>query len=190
MPGSIPTISTYVSDMLALENHMLKPFESQSSDNAFEKYADAKANVGTALSMTRSHVSALESRLAALGGHAGSPIKETAASVLGVAASAINQVRKTEVSKSLRDDYSALCLASAGYTMLHSAALGLSDPETAALAKAHLADTATVIMKISETLPGIVLAELAEEGASVNPTAAAAARQDTSEAWQQGASRS
>ena len=190
MPGPTPTISTYVSDMLALENHLLQPFKSQAKDDAFAAHATAKSSVDSAIAITQSHIAALEDRLAAVGGHAASDLKKGVASVLGVAASAIDNVRKTEVSKGLRDDYSALCLASAGYTMLHAAALGLSDAETAALAKRHLADTATVIMDISKTLPEIVLAELAEEGATVDPSAAAEARKDTGDAWQEGAARS
>lgn len=190
MPGSTPTIATYVSDMLALENHLLEPLKSQAEDEAFAAHASAKANVDAALEMTHTHITALEQRLAAVGGHAASDLKKGIAAVLGVAASAIDNVRKTEVSKGLRDDYSALCLASAGYTMLHAAALGLSDSETAALAKKHLADTATVVMDISKTLPEIVLAELAEEGATVDPAAAAEARSDTGDAWQEGATRS
>jgi hypothetical protein len=190
MPGPTPTISTYVSDMLALENHMLVPFKSQAKDDAFAAHADARASVNSALATTQSHIMALERRLTAIGGHAASDLKNGVASVLGVAASAIDNVRKTEVSKSLRDDYSALCLASASYAMLHAAALGLSDPETAALAKSHLADTATVIMEISRTLPEVVLAELAEEGATVDSSAAAEARKDTGDAWREGAARS
>lgn len=180
---SKPTINTYVSDMLALERHILQPLEHQAKDANVLKSTHASRIVSDALRLTREHVAALEKRLEAIGGHAGSPIKSGVASVLGVAASAIGTVRKTEISKDLRDDYSALSLASAAYTMLHTTALALHDAETAKLAQKQLAETATTIMRISGALPAIVLAELREEGVAIDDTVALEAEQNVEKAW-------
>ena len=184
-----PTINTYISDTLALERHILQPLESQSNDDAMQKSANVARAVSEALTMVRSHIGALEQRLDAVGGHAGSPVKGGVASVLGAAASAIDNVRKTEVSKSLRDDYTALCLTSAAYTMLHTTALGLGDTDTATLAQQHLADTATVVMRLSSVLPSAVLSELQEEGVSVDKSVASQAERDIENAWKEGGSR-
>lgn len=185
-----PTINTYVSDMIALERHIAEPIKHQASDEAVLGSPKAARVVNEALSIMQNHIDALEQRLDALGGHAGSPFKSGVATALGSAAAAIGDVRKTEVSKYLRDDYSALSLASAGYTMLHTTALALGDSTTAALAKRHLADVATAIMRISATLPAVVLAELRDEGISIDTTVAAEADRGVDDAWREGASRS
>jgi ferritin-like metal-binding protein YciE len=185
-----PTINTYISDMLALEQHIATPLENQVNDSDVQAMPAALRVVREALDVVQAHIGKLEARLEAVGGHGGSAVKNAVTSAVGVAATAIDKVRKTEVSKNLRDDYTALCLSSAGYTMLHTTALGLGDQETAALAKDHLADVATVIMKISSTLPVAVLAELTQEGVTVQPSVAAVAERDSEAAWKEGAARS
>jgi ferritin-like metal-binding protein YciE len=185
-----PTINTYVSDMLALERHIAQPIGHQAKDEAVAKSPRAARVVNEALSISQAHIDALERRLEALGGHSASAVKSGVASAVGVAAAAIGNARKTEVSKYLRDDYSALALASAGYTMLHTTALAMGDPTTAELAQRHLADVATTVMRISATLPAIVLDELREEGVPVTGDVASAADRAVDEAWKQGAARS
>lgn len=185
-----PTMNTYVSDMLALERHMLQPLENQAKDEDVSKSAHASRVVNEAVTLTRAHIDALDKRLDAIGGHAGSPIKSGVASVLGVAASAVNGVRKTKVSKDLRDDSAALSLASAGYTMLHTTALALGDMTTASLAQKHLADTATIVMRVSAALPIVVLAELREEGVAIDSSVTAEAERNVENAWREGGTRS
>lgn len=189
MPTTVPTINTDVSDMLALEQHMVKPLQSQNDDADVHANARAAQLVSEVLGSIHSHIAALDSRLTALDGHAGSPIKSGVSSALGAAASVIDKVRKTEVSKDLRDDYTAMCLASAGYTMLHATALGFGDAGTAALAKEHLADYAMLILRTSALLPSVVLAELGELGVPIDPSVSATAQQAAEEAWREGASR-
>ena len=190
MPNTTPTINTYVSDILALEKHIRKPLAHQADDTDIQASEPASRIVRETLGVVDTHEAALEERLNAVGGHAGSPVKSGVAEALGNAATAIGNVRKTEVSKYLRDDYAALCLASAGYTMLQTTARGLHDSATAELAEKHLADYATLIMKINATLPSVVLAELADEGASVDSSIVDDAKRASEEAWREGAARS
>jgi ferritin-like metal-binding protein YciE len=185
-----PTINTYLSDMLALENHVRQPLKSQSEDSEIQKSAQASQVIKLALKSVEAHIVALEARLNAVGGHSGTGIKTGVATVLGAAASAVGNVRKTEVSKDLRDDYSALSLTSAGYTMLHATALGLGDSATAALAKSHLTDVADVIMRVNEALPAVVLAELKQEGVAVDASVVTTAERNLQEAWREGGARS
>jgi hypothetical protein len=187
---SAPTINTYISDMLALEQHIATPLENQLNESDVANYSPALRVVRETYEGVQTRINALNARLDAVGGHAGSPIKHAISSVLGVAASAIDKSRKTAMSKALRDDYTALCLASAGYTMLHTTALGLRDEVTAALAQQHLADVAEQIMKISSTLPVIVLEELKGMGVPLEPSLCAIAEQDAEAAWKEGARRS
>ena len=187
---AVPTINTYISDMLAVETHIATPLENQVNDSDVTAQPTAFKVVRETLDIVQQHIGRLEARLDAVGGHAGAPVKNAVTTAVGAAAAAINNVRKTGVSKSLRDDYTALSLSSAGYTMLHTTALGLGDTETAALAQQHLADVATQIMKIGSVLPVVVLAELSEEGATIDPTVSSQAESDATAAWKAGAARS
>jgi ferritin-like metal-binding protein YciE len=188
--STTPTITTYVSDMLALERHIAQPLEHQSQDDAVAKNIDASRVIREAHRQVVSHIDALEQRLAALGGHPASGLKSGVATATGAIAAAVGDARKTEVSKYLRDDYSALALASASYTMLHTTALALGDTTTATLAQRHLADVATSVMRISKTLPITVLKELRAEGAAVDPTVLGEAERDVHDAWREGGARS
>jgi ferritin-like metal-binding protein YciE len=190
MPTSTaPTINTYISDMLSLETHIATPLEQQVEDSDVQAIPIARRVIQEALDTVHAHIGKLEARLDAVGGHSGAPIKNAVSSAVGAAASAINKVRKTEVSKNLRDDYTALCLSSAGYTMLHTTALGLGDTATAQLAKDHLADVATVIMRLNKALPTVVLTELQQEGVAVSASVAETAEADAKDAWKEGGAR-
>ena len=188
MPDA-PTITTYVSDMLALEQHMMQPIQHQVDDKDVQGFTPALRLLQEAASTVQTHVTGLESLLQSLGGHAGSPLKSGVASALGGIASAIGSARKTEVAKYLRDDYAALSLASASYTMLHTTALAMGEHATAAFAKTSLTDYAGLIMKISETLPLATITDLQSEGAAVDASVIEDAKKATDDAWSQGASR-
>jgi len=178
------TIATYLSDMLALERHIAAPIDSQLNSPDHQEFSDAIALISRTKVITDKHIKALDARLTAVGGSAGSGAKSAWSQLLGSGAAALNQVRKTKVSKSLRDDYTALGLAAISYTMLHAAALGLGDEQTAALAKSHLDDITPVIVAISRQIPGVVLAELRDDGENVQVTAATITAQQTQDSWQ------
>lgn len=177
------TVATYLSDMLALEQHIAAPVESQLGSAEHQSYPEAARIIQTIKSVTTSHVAALDAQLKALGGAPGHGIKSAWAQFLGGGAAALNNARKTKVSKSLRDDYTALGLATISYTMLHATAAGLGDGSTAALAKRHLDDLTPIVVSISKAIPGIVLQELADDGENVAITAAEATKQVSGDAW-------
>jgi ferritin-like metal-binding protein YciE len=186
---SAPTINTYISDMLSLEQHIAGPLEQQVNDSDVQALPAAIRVVREALDVVHRHIGKLEARLDAVGGHGGAGVKNAVSTAVGAAASAVNKVRKTEVSKSLRDDYTALCLASAGYTMLHTTALGMGDEKTAALAQENLTEVAATIMKVNKALPVVVLSELRAEGVAVSTAVAAAAERDSEGAWSEAGSK-
>ncbi len=177
------SIQTYVSDMLALERHIAQPLQRQLDMQDTAKYGGALAVTTTLKGLTDSHVTALEQCLEQLGGHAASPVKSAWSTLLGAGAAAIDGVRKTKVSKNLRDDYTALSLASISYTMLHATSVGLGDVTVADLAKRHLADYARLIMQITQVIPDVVLQELRDDGEPVQTGAAELIRQQTNEIW-------
>jgi ferritin-like metal-binding protein YciE len=177
------TVATYLSDMLALERHISAPIESQFNSSDHQENADAMRIIQSIRSVSTSHISALEEQLKAAGGSNAHAAKSAWAQILGSSAAALNNVRKTKVSKSLRDDYTALSLAAISYTMLHATAAGLGDGSTAALAKSHLEEITPIIVEISKTIPAVVLRELADDGENVSITAAQLTEDATGEAW-------
>ncbi|MBC5810624.1 MAG: hypothetical protein GIW95_07215 [Candidatus Eremiobacteraeota bacterium] len=177
------SISTYVSDMLALERHIKIPFETQLADGDFAKQARAQRTVSKLVALCATHVSGLESCLQRLGGHEASPLKSAVTQFEGVVAGAIDKMRKTKVSKSIRDDYTALSLCAISYTMLHATATAMGEQDVAALALRHLEDYANCIIELSEAMPTIVLDELEGMGLSVDPTQARTTVEATQRAW-------
>jgi ferritin-like metal-binding protein YciE len=177
------SLTTYVSDMLSLERHIEEPLKRQLAMEDTNKYPDAKAVIAQIASLTESHARALEACLKQLGGHEASGVKSAWSALLGMGAAAVDSVRKTKISKALRDDYTALSLATMGYAMLHATAVGLGDTTVADLAKRHLADYARCVMQISQVMPQLVLAELRDDGETVQPGAAEMIRRETNDIW-------
>jgi ferritin-like metal-binding protein YciE len=182
------SLQTYVSDMLALERHIDQPLKAQLGMVDSARYPEAKAAISQMFELCENHATALTACLAELGGHEASAIKSAWSSLLGFGAAAIDNVRKTKISKSLRDDYTALNLAAISYTMLHATAVGLSDASVAALAKRHLADYARCVMQVAQIMPTVVLAELRDGGENVATGAGEMIRQQTNEIWKDEAS--
>ena len=177
------TIATCVSDMLALERHIARPIAAQRKSSDSQNYANATAIVGRIETMTTEHITALERHLASIGGHEASALKSAWAVLLGEGAAAVDMLRKTNVSESLRDDYTALGLAAISYTILNATALGLGDSDTASLAKRHLDDLTPLIVEISKTMPTVVLEELRADGKDVRILAAQLSEMQTGESW-------
>ncbi len=177
------SLQTYVSDLLALEQHIGKPLDGQLASDATKQYAQALTVIQSIKTQNDAHQAALQQCLTSLGGHPASPIKSAWSSLLGGAAAAIGASRKTKVTKWLRDDYTALSLATMSYTLLHATAVGLGDTATASVAKQGLADYARAVMQINQVVPEVVLGELREDGETVQTGAAETIRQQTNEIW-------
>jgi len=177
------TIATYVSDMLALEKHMGAPIKAQTESKDHQAYVEAADVFQKLMTMTTRHVDALEKRLEAVGGSSQNGLKQAWASLVGGGAAAVTGSRKSKVSKSLRDDYTALSLATISYTMLHATATGLGDTATASLAKSAMDDYAPLIIEISRKMPSVVLQELADDGENVDPGAAEITKNASQDTW-------
>ncbi len=179
------SLATYVSDMLAVERHIRIPFDAQRDDKDVQEYSDAADVVNRLAAMAAMHIDALSEQLERLGGHEASLIKNAVTQVEGVVAGALDRVRKTKVSKSLRDDYAALALCTLSYSELLTTANGMGDPDVAALAQRHIADYAHMIMEIGGCISSIVMRELQALGLEVDSLTVDQSRQAISQAWQQ-----
>lgn len=177
------TLQQYVSDMLAVERHMMPAFENQSKDERFVQYPKAHHLIKKMEMTTRSHINGLEHHLKNLGGDPASPIKSAVTAALGMAASVIEKMRTDPISKNLRDDYVVLNLAAIGYTMLHTTGQALMDQEIADLAATYLMEYTPLITDINEVIPVVVVGELTDETEMIDPDAAERAIERTQQAW-------
>jgi ferritin-like metal-binding protein YciE len=177
------TLQQYVSDMLAVERHILPAFENQSKDDRYARHPEARRLVTRIEATINSHINGLKELLENLGGDASSPVKSAVTAALGVAASVIENMRTDPVSKNLRDDYTALNLAAIAYIMLHTTGQALQDDRTADLAASYLTDYTPLITEINEVIPQVVVSELRDETEILDPGAAERAVERTQQAW-------
>lgn len=177
------TLQQYLSDMLAVERHILPAIESQSKEERFAEHPDVQRLVNKIEATVRTHINGLEQHLENLGGNAASPIKSAATAILGLAATMIEKVRTDPISKNLRDDYTVLNLAAVSYTMLHTTGQALMDQQTADLAANFLEDYTPLITEINEVIQEVVVGELPDETEVLDPQAAERAIERTQQAW-------
>lgn len=180
------SLATYVSDMLALEEHVFVPFKTQRDDADFRSFAQAATIVQRITSLSETHVQALRGALDSLGGHPAHAAKSALTNIEGWFAGAIDKMRKTKVAKGLRDDYTAIALCTAGYTMLLTTAIAFGNENVVQLARRHLQDYAQAIVDISDALPLVVLHDLQAEGMPVDSAPAARSQAEIRAAWRTG----
>ncbi|MBA3471405.1 MAG: DUF892 family protein [Herpetosiphonaceae bacterium] len=162
------TLTTYVGDMHALEQHMLEAFEAQLK--LTQDTPNAHAVVQQLVTATNNHITALEQRVQALGHPEKTmtdTIKTAVAGLFGIAAGAIDAVRPQQVSKALRDSYTALNHATIAYIMLQTTGIALNDQETADLAERHLSDCVANAQAIAAIMPTLVVKDLSDDVGNV-----------------------
>jgi hypothetical protein len=173
----------YLSDMVALDEHINEALKRQIEDDRTEQFSEARAVISSIKSIFDSHISGLKRQLETLGGEESGPIKEAVSAVTGIAAGLYDKVRHDPVSKMLRDDYTALSLTSIAYTMLHTTALAFRRPVIADLALGYLKDVSPLVIELSKVIPPVVVSDLADNDVTVDQSASAEAVRRTQEAW-------
>ncbi|MFN8591411.1 MAG: DUF892 family protein [Thermomicrobiales bacterium] len=175
------TVADYVGDMVALESHIEEALDRQLTETKDDP--EAAAAVQKFHDTVKRHRDTLKSLQEEVGSTAGNPIKAAGSALLGKAAGVVDLVRTEGISKSLRDDYAAFSLAAISYSMLHTTALALGNPQVAQLAQRHLTDYAGAIERINEVMPGVVARELAKDGHHVDGSAVPATNAMVAKAW-------
>ena len=178
-------INDYVTDMAAVETHILEAVERQLASEDTARYPDAVRVLGTLKTTLQTHVQSLE-RFNDRTGDGGikEALKEAAFGALGVAAGFYDQIRQTDkVSRMIRDSYTATSLAAVSYHMLYTTALGLKANDLAALALGNLKDLTAIIGDLSEVVCTVVAAELADEDKTIDAAVGQEAIRATQEAW-------
>lgn len=177
-------LNTYLADMHAVEKHILEAVERQINDDDIKAYPEASRAVGTLQSTLKRHCTALEAKMDNReGGNVQKVVKEAVGGALGFVAGLYDKVRDDEVSRMIRDDYTATSLAAVSYHMLHTTALGLKNGEIADLALRHLKDLTPILVDLSKVVCHVVAKELADENKVFDGTVGAQAVRNTQEAW-------
>ncbi len=183
-------IAGYLTDMIALEEHLQGALAGQLADLKRQRFASLIRALNTT---SEAHVQALRAlaKDREQGGQGiAEVVKKATSSVLGFGAAAIAFVRGDErTPKDLRDDHAVVSLASVGYLMLHTTARALQDAEVADVAFAHLRDYATASTSLFNVLPDAVVDFLAEEGFPVQDGVAARVNAAVDTIWAAGASQ-
>jgi ferritin-like metal-binding protein YciE len=184
MKARSETLQQYVSDMMAVEEHIGSAVKRQAEDKEVAKHHPKAARIVQDIArLTEQHEHELQRHLEAIGGDSAGGIKEAATAAMGTIAGLYDKIRSEKVSKMLRDDYTALNLATVSYTMLHTTGLAAQDQATASLALRHLKDYVPIIMDLNEVIPAVVVSELKEDGVPVNEMGAQQAMRNSEEAW-------
>jgi ferritin-like metal-binding protein YciE len=175
-------INSYVTDMLALEDHIEKALKGQLED--LKDHADVVSELRQIHRTVEHHISDLKqlSERHKAGGPS-DVIKRAGSAVLGLGAAAIDLVRKEGLPKNLRDDYTAFSLATIGYVMLHTTALALDDRDVAELARQHFSDYAEAVTRLHNVIPAAVVRYLKEDGLPVRENVLPEISRTIEEVW-------
>jgi ferritin-like metal-binding protein YciE len=159
-------VNSYITDMLALEKHIQKALTGQIEDLDEEDpgFVTEIRRINTTVEQHINTLEALAERRQDGGQKLSDAVKRAASNVLGVGAAAVDFVRNEKLPKNLRDDYTALSLASIGYVMLYTTATSLGESEVANMAKAHLENHAKNTMVLHALIPGAVIRFLQRDG--------------------------
>ena len=178
------TLDSYVTDMLALEQHIQTAIAGQIADlDDSSQFKSALVGMHLAFEARVSALEALtQSREQNVGGLS-KVVKKAVSSVIGAGAAAIDFVRTEKLPKNLRDDYTAISLAYIGYVMLYTSALTFDDAEVAAMAKSHSMQHADSITTLQTIIPQATVAELVSQGAIADHGIFAKVREAVEQAW-------
>jgi hypothetical protein len=177
-------INGYITDMLALEDHIEKAVKGQLAD--LKDYPDILTELRQIHRKIEHHISDLR-MLSDRRNAAGvvESVKRAGAAVAGAAAGLIDLLRTEGLPKNLRDDYTAFNLASIGYVMLHTTALALDDQEVADLAQQHLRDYAETILRLNALVPAAVVRYLQQEGLPAREDVVPVVNRTIAQIWRQ-----
>lgn len=179
-------IHSYVTDMLALENHIGNALKGQLED--FQRGHPTVALMLREMHETvQRHESALktleEAHDAGPGLDIADYLKRAATTVAGMGAAALDMLRTEKLPKNLRDDYTAFSLATVGYIMLFTTARSLNEERVANLAQEHLVDYTRMTKQLEGIIPSTVVALLREDGLPVDATVLSEVEEVVKDAW-------
>jgi hypothetical protein len=178
------TIAEQVSNMVALQKHVLEMVQKQSGEQRVRSHSETSSVINRIDYVLKEQIAQLERHHSSLGEAAtSSAMKQAMSAVSGFVSGIQNRVRSEPVSRMLREDYAGLSMIAMDYTILHTTALALDDKQTAEIAQKNLGLITPLIVDISKLLPSVVVHEMSEGGTTEKPDVAQQALKNTQKAW-------
>lgn len=177
------SLKQYVNDVIGLERDIANAIGLQVEDEKVKAYPELLALLQEAARGSDRRVELFKKLSEEEGGNVGAAIKESVMAVAGSLAGLYGKVREHPVSRMVRDDIVALDVAAVSYGMLLTLGLSIGHDECARLATEALGDCPPLIVKLTDLLPSIVAAELAQDAPLVNPAASQVAVERIRDAW-------
>lgn len=177
------TITKYLGDMKSVVSHVQTAMERQRDE--FKDKPEVSQTMGRIAFGLQRQAESIEQRLKDLGGSPTHPVKEVVSDAAGIVAGLYNKVRTEGAAKGLRDDHVALNLVCISYSTLHTTAVALGDPETAALAERSMTEAAKFVTEIDALVPPTVFRELQDGdfGGALDSSAPGQTRSAYRQAW-------
>lgn len=168
------TIDSYVSDLLALEEHIAEALGAQIHE-LHDQVPALAGELNRFRSTVLDHIQALR-KVRRVGephvsGRIAGAIRRAGALAAGIGAGTIDLLRLERGARALRDDYTAASLATMGYGMLYAAAVALNDDLVSFLAERHLRNYARITMGLFRQMPQAILQTLGEAGHAIRDEA-------------------
>jgi hypothetical protein len=178
----IAALRRHVGDLLALERHILEAVGRQHGSARLAELPEAGTTITAIERLLARQVDALEHYQRGFAGdgaaRASGGIKQAVTRFAGALAGLYDRIREHEVSRMLRDDYTALSLLAISCEMMHTMALALREPNLARIALAHLQELTPLITELARIVPQVVATELGGD-----PGVAAEAQRNAREAF-------
>ena len=178
-------IADWTGDIVALVSHVEEALDHQlklkeSTDNP--RLADALQRFHDTVRDDKQRAEAFQEQY---GSTAGNPVVKKGSELLGMVAGLIDKVRKDNVAKALRDDFTAFNHTAMAYTMLHATAMAYNDSATEAFAGEGLKTWAGLVQEVNQVISEAVVADLAanEKDPAPNTAIAEDCRAFINEAW-------
>ena len=181
-------IRKHASDMLGIERHILQAIKRQLDSEYVRDHAQASSVIGKMETTIERHINHLEEIVDEEDSNLQATAKKAVTGAMGIIAGLYDRTRQEKLSRILRDNNTALGLATMSYTAMHAFGLTIDDQRIADLAKKHLEDLAPLQMEFSRILPIVVVEETADElDITTDKDIREKAVKNTQDAWRQSA---
>jgi hypothetical protein len=151
----------HLSDMVALDEHILEAVTHQLGVDKVKEDADALALLTRTQAMYARHIEQMKTMVELQDAETRTSLKSILTSFLGDIAGLYNHMRTAGAARAIRDTYTALNLTSASLTALKTFGLIVGKEPISKLAYEQMRDLFPLIMEFNKRLPYVVARETA-----------------------------
>ena len=151
----------HLSDMIALQTHVLDAVEHQLGTEAITKDPDAAILLRETQAVYTRHIAQMEAMVEQQDAETRASLKSMITGFMGDLAGMYNKLRSEGAARAIRDTYTALSLTAASLTALKTFGLMVGREAVSKLAYEQMKDICPLIERFSHRLPYIVARETA-----------------------------